>query len=194
MVVITVLILAWFFWPKNTSFLQSPQTKLAEDITPSKTLISCEDPSGFKFDYPDNLSISIEELSDPSTYSSLQVYSKKTDGSISLTVSDTKLKNTEDWIKENNFSTAKIKDTKIANLEAKEITSSDRVYLIAIDNGVQFVFEMPTINQKFWTPTFEKIVSNFSFGSTDTQASQASTQTTAQAQEEVFFEGEETVE
>lgn len=183
-------LLFWILGPKSVSTLQSPLSDQEEKITPSQSLTTYEDPSGFKFDYPDNLSIAKQETSDESIYSSLQLYSKQTDGSISLEISDTKLKNTDDWIAKNNYSTAQIKNSKLGSLDAKEIKTADRLYLVAIDKGILFSFEMPPLNESFWTPVFQKLSTAFSFGVPETSNTQA-----ASAPEElVFFEGEETVE
>lgn len=162
-----------------------------EPVKPSETLIEYIDPSGFSFNYPDNLSITKNEVDD-NTYADLQLYAKQVNGSLSLKIADTKLKTLNEWIKANvNNTDATPKEVKLGTLKAMEIKTSDRLLLGALDQGVLFTIEMPLIDQDFWMKVYDKILADFSFA--------PPSQATATSAEEdsslgISFEGEEVVE
>jgi len=184
--------------PKDLTPLKSAGTQIPKEIKPSETSIDYTDPSGFSFSYPDNLSISntasadSDDKKDPNAYADLQLFSKDKNGSLNIKIADTKLKNLDAWLKEEQIPEAvKPEEKQLGNLKAYEVKTSDRLMLAAIDQGVLFTVDMPRVEEDFWNPVYNKVLANFSFAAPEP----ATTQTTAAASgDEVVFEGEEVVE
>ncbi len=190
-----VLIIAtiWivFFRPQNRA-LSSPSVSSnpIKEIKPSDTLIEYVDPSGFSFSYPDNLSITKNDIVDDSTYSSLTLNANGVNGSLSLEISDSKFKTIEEWLKLNEAAAvAAPKEVKLGSLKALEVKTKDRLLVGALDQGILFLIEMPLIDELFWMEVYNKILSEFTFNtptSTTTGADNSA--------DDVSFEGEEVVE
>lgn len=160
------------------------------EIVPSKTLKSYTDPSGFSFNYPDNLSIESNELDD-ATYADMQLTASKVNGSLALKISDSKYKTLDEWVELNKGTTKETpKEVKLGSLDAMEIKTSDRLLLASLDHGVLFTIEVPLLEEKFWMDVYNKVLTDFSFVSPDV-ASSGDTSFSADA---ISFEGEEVVE
>ncbi|TSC86061.1 MAG: Uncharacterized protein G01um10147_999 [Microgenomates group bacterium Gr01-1014_7] len=166
---------------KKSSLITPNLQESLKKHEPSETSIGYEDPAGFTFSYPDNLSIIKNDLEDDSIYADLQLYSKAVNGSLSLIISDSKFKSLDEWV---NLNKGEPKEVKLGNLKALEIRTKDRLLLGALDQGIFFTIEMPLIEEEFWMKVYSKILSGFSF------VSQASATSTS----DVSFEGEEVVE
>ncbi len=185
----------WWFWPhqKISTGLNNPQSK--KDITPSETLIDYQDPAGFSFAYPDNVSLTnnlTSENADTSAYADLQLYSKEKSGSLSLRITDSTQASLSGWLKDNNISeNNQPSSMMIGTLPAWQVKTSDHLLVGALDHGVLFTLEMPLIEQTFWQPVFDKVVSNFSFIAPEAATTQG---TTSGGDDEIMFEGEEVVE
>jgi hypothetical protein len=184
----------WWFWPhqKISTGLNNPLAK--KEITPSDTLIDYQDPAGFSFSYPDNISITnhlTEENAGPNAYADLQLYSKDKSGSLSLRITDSTQATLSAWLKDNHLpENISYQEVMLGSLPAWQVKTTDHIMLGALDHGVLFTVEMPLIEQSFWQPVYEKVVSNFSFLAPET----ASAQGTSSGGDEILFEGEEVVE
>jgi hypothetical protein len=184
----------WWFWPhqKISTGLNNPLAK--KEVTPSETMIEYQDPAGFSFAYPDNISITnrlIEENTDPAAYADLQLYSKEKSGSLSLRITDTTQSTLSAWLKDNNIADSNLPQiVTLGTLPAWKVTTADHILLGAIDHGILFTVEMPLIEQTFWQPIYDQVVSNFSFTTPETSSIQSNTSTG----EEIVFESEEVVE
>lgn len=189
--IVVLLGVGVFTITRSKRALQNPLTNLApKPVIPSNTFITYEDSNGFQFDYPDNISLSKAEIEDPSVYTDLSLYSNQVNGSISLNISDTKLKNIDSWILENKLvSIDPPKEIMFGNLKATEIKTSDHLYLAAIDQGILFAVSMPNLEEKFWNPVYSKVVSEFKF-----ITPQSTSLVGTAPEEDAFFEGEEVVE
>lgn len=168
--------------PSPTNLLE------AKKQIPSETFIKYDDPAGFAFEYPDNLSI--EKNEEDSSYADILLSSKTVSGSLALKITDSKFKTLEDWVKSNKVDLNLAKDVNLGTLKAKEIQVADRLYLGALDQGILFTVEMPLIENDFWKPVYEKLLSGFSFVSPESLSSQNN----AYTPDDVIFEGEEAVE
>ncbi len=160
----------------------------------SKTMREHTDAAGFVFQYPDNLDLKTVATTDKTIYSSLLITSKDTSGNIEISVADTKNKTFEDFVKENKIATqgAQISEKALGKLKAHEIKSAKDTIIIAIDQGILFVIKSNYGNNGvFWEPAQQAIVSSFTFSAPEQQAG---SQTTATSGDEIFFEGEETIE
>lgn len=182
----------FYFYSQKQNQPTNPLSNLSlEEIKPSETFIDYQDPSGFSFSYPDNLSISKAEIEDSNVYTDLQLYSKDKSGSITLKIADTKYKSMDEWRKANKISSSSASVAKnLGNLKALEVKTPDRLMLGAIDQGVLFTLEMPLIEQEFWNKVYEKVLQNFEFISPDAENSQSGSDSLS----DITFEGEEVVE
>lgn len=181
---LVALVVNLVFNPKKSS-LNTPQTNLTKqnsEITPSNTLKSYSDPSGFTFNYPDNLSLVNNEVKDNSTYADIQLSKKDINGSLSLKISDTKFTSASEWAKKVSSQTPK--EVNLGNIKALEITTNDKVLLGAVDSGVFFNVEVPFGDKKdFWMNVYSKVIQDFSF-----------TPSQGEGSSDVSFEGEEVVQ
>lgn len=170
---------------KPSADSNSLELAIKKDIKPSETFIEYSDETGFKFNYPDNLSIVKNEIKDNSTYADLQLNSKDISGSLSLKIADSKFKSLNEWLKSNKIATSSASVRNLGNLKALEVKTSDRLMLGAIDQGILFTIEMPLLEEEFWTKVYDKLLTDFSF---------STPQNTTAASNDVSFEGEEVVE
>src|SRR3989344_5236864 len=147
-IIIVLLILgAWnlFFRPSSNLASSTSQSlspfQTQKKAQPSETLIDYEDPSGFSFSYPDNLSISKADLDD-NTYADLELSSKDVSGSLSLKITDSKFKTLDEWVKLNReASKEEPREVKLGTLKAIQITTADRIMLGSLDQGIFFSIE-----------------------------------------------------
>ncbi len=187
-VIVAAGLLYFFSAPRKQS--GSPYSpEIIKEAKPSETFIEYSDPTGFSFNYPDNLSIEKTEEVDGNTYADLQLFSKDVSGSLALRITDTKLKTIEDWAKE--ISTNTPTEKKLGNLKALEIKTSDRLMLGAIDQGVLFSIEVPLLEQDFWMKVYEIILSEFTFVATEVVNTAGGA---GSGDDGVVFESEEVVE
>lgn len=193
LIALAVLVGLFFFFkrggPLSTPDSNSPFTK--GPANPSETFINYNDPAGFSFSYPDNLSITKNETEDPNSYADLQLYSKDVSGSINLKITDTKLKTLDDWLKESKVASSSAVEKNLGNLKALEVKTADRLMLGALDQGVFFTVEVPLIEQDFWMKVYIKLLSDFTFASPSANTAQGGSDSSS---EDVTFEAEEVVE
>lgn len=186
-VLITAAIWVLFFRPQNNSLSNPSVSNTAVvEIKPSETLIQYVDPAGFSFNYPDNLSITNQEIEDDSTYASLILNANGVNGSLRLEISDSKFKTIEEWLKLNQGDS---KEVKLGNIQALEVKTKDRLLLGALDQGILFTIEMPLLQEQFWTIVYNKILSDFAFAAPESTNSSA-----VNSSEDISFEGEEVIE
>lgn len=181
-----------------TSFVNKQKNPLSDPLSsqenkavlPSETLLEYQDPSGFTFSYPDNLSIVNNDAEDTSTYADLQLSGRQISGSLNLKISDSKFKTLDEWLELNkNAAKGNPKEVKLGNLKAMEIKTSDRLLLGALDQGILFSIEMPLLEQNFWMKVYDKILTSFTFALPENTTSQADAPAG-----DVIFESEEAVE
>lgn len=191
-------VLVWFFNPKK-SILLTPQTNQQEtnaQISPSKTLKSYTDPAGFTFSYPDNLSLVNNEPKDDSVYADIQLTATGVDGNLALKIADSKLASLDEWVKLNKSASQTPKEVKLGNLKALEVTTSDKLLLGALDQGILFNIEGLFGSRKdFWVEVYNKILAEFTFAppSPDNSASGGGGGVSSSS-EDITFEGEEVIE
>lgn len=190
-VVVLVVAGIWILiYPKSKNSLPTPGTNQLEIVAKPKTsdtLKTYTDPSGFSFIFPDNLSILNNELKDEKTYAQLQLAANGINGSLVLTIADSKYKTLESWVKTTK-STNAAKEVKLGSLKALEIKTDDKLLLGALDQGIFFNIQVPLNEDRdFWMNVYEKILADFSFVSPTQDSVDSST-------DDVTFEGEEVVE
>lgn len=179
---VVMLKIAIFSSPANKTSNPLVTDSTPVQTTPSQTFKPYSDPSGFSFNYPDNLSLTKNDLTD-ATYADLQLSSKGVEGSLNLKVTDSKFLSTEEWVKSIKDIDGTPKEVKLGNLKALEVKTPSGIKLASVDQGVIFTIEVS--QNDFWTKVYSKLLSDFSF----TQPAQ-DTNTSS----DVSFEGEEVVE
>lgn len=152
-------------------------TPVPEDVA-SEVLAEYRDVSGFSFQYPNDFSVNNKKTDDDSIYSDVLISSKKNDnGSISIRVEDTKLKNFEAWLIKEAIATAsaKISESTLSGITSHIVEGKDKVYMVAIDKGILFTITLLTNkDKKYFQSAFDTIVSTFQFGQQDTSATASS--------------------
>lgn len=162
---------------------------------PGETLKEYQDASGFKFTYPEDLTLVEEKITDEITYADLKLTSKEASGSLSLRVVDSKLKSLDEWFKENKETTssAEVQEINLADIKAKEIKKEDKIFTLALDQGALFTIELNPAKEKgFWEQVYRNLVSTFAF--VPQESGQTKESQLPAAGGEIIFEGEEIIE
>lgn len=195
LVIIVLVVAVWFVlnFNKQKNNLPSPistEQQAKVEITPSKTTKSYSDPSGFSFNYPDNLSLLNSDSVGPNTYADIKLTANGIGGSLDLKISDTQFPSITEWLKANSI-TVTPKEASLGSLKALEVTTKDKLLLAALDQGVLFTIEIPKGENNFWADVYKKVVEEFSFAP---PAVNTTSQGVITVTDEVIFEGEEVVE
>lgn len=161
--------------------LNSPaQQAVSVPGAPSETTKTYSDSSGFSFNYPDNLSLTPNKLTD-ATYAEVQLSAKGVEGNLILKITDSKFVSVDEWAKSIKDAQKASKEAKLGSLKALEIKTAKGLKLAAIDQGV--LFSIDVSQNDFWMKVYSKVIADFSFA----PPAQDSTS-------DVLFEGEEVVE
>lgn len=176
------------FKQKNLPSPASLNLQQVAEITPSKTLKTYTDSSGFSFNYPDNLSLLNNELRDENSYAELQLTANGVAGSLVLKIADSKLASLDEWVKDKNSSAEAPKEVKFGNLKALQIKNNDKLIIGALDQGILFTIEVP--QKDFWMEVLDIVTTDFSF----TQPSTGDASVGDGSSSDVTFDGEEVVE
>jgi len=186
---------------QNKSYKPSPSVKInslstsqAPESAASQTTQEYSDPAGFKFNYPDTITVSQKETNDENVYSSLVVASSKTPGKMTINAVSSELLALDDLIK----SKASVTDVKLADLDAKQYTEKGNTITLALDEGVLFTLTVSSGgNVNFWNEVNNKIISSFTFDAPEKAQVKSDTSTAdpgSAGDSDVSFEGEETIE
>lgn len=159
----------------------------------SDSLKEFTDPSGFKFKYPDNFSVSTAEPENENVYSSLTLSSDEFVAKTSILVEATTAKSLDDWLLQipSKIDKSKLQKTKLADLAAVQFETDAKVITIAYDTDVLFTITTELKNKReTMLKLNETILASFAF-----QPPVESAEATSESSEgDVIFEGEETVE
>lgn len=187
---------------QNKSYKPSPSVKInslstsqAPESATSQTTQEYSDPAGFKFNYPDTVTISPKDSTDANVYSSLTVTSSKNQGKMTIEAVSSDLTALDSLVK----SKATVTDVKLADLDAKQYAEKGNIVTLALDKGVLFTLTVSSGgNVTFWNDVNNKIISSFAFAvpeNTQVQPDTSSATTSdTSADSDVSFEGEETIE
>lgn len=160
--------------------------------TPSETLKEYTDPSGFIFSYPDDLTFNIKKITDTSVYSSGELVSKDSNGSITFVVADSKIKSFAEWKKQNVATESAVKETTLGTLAANAVTSDKGITLLAFDQGVLFSFEIIFGNEKdYWTKAYNTIISSYAFSAPAASSNTSTSVSSDAGSDDVILESEE---
>jgi len=178
---------------------QKITTPIAEKIKDVQTEITAgtkqyHDPSGFSFNYPEDLLASpAANIKDQSVYSELTISSPEKKGGIEIQVLSNNVKNVDAWLTENKInSKEQTTKLKLADLDARQFEDKGTITTVAVDSGTLFLLTTDYQDDKnFWTDVNNKIIASFEFIQ-PTAASNASGGDSSS--DDVILEGEEVVE
>lgn len=142
----------------------SPGIPVGEPAETLVSLVTWEDPAGFSFDYPGNLTTDSHE-EDEKNYAHLELADDDHPGSIIIWMKDTTYKTIDNWAeKESEAVSEQIFDTTLGGHEAKKIIFTDgRILTAALDQEVIVLIEILPGDVSFWQPVYDQIVSSFEF-------------------------------
>ena len=175
---------------------EKKQEAVEADLEISDNLKEYIDPSGFKFKYPDNFSLSSADQTSENIYSSLTLGSDKVASQTTILVEATSAKSLDDWLLNNkeSLSNQKLRKIKLADLDARQYQKDNKVITVAYDTGVLLTIttELKPVKETM-LQLHETILTTFAFAppqSTDESSSQSS----GAEEEQIYFEGEEIIE
>lgn len=198
----TVIVIATataIYYLFNNSYQATPvssftkkQVSLSVTPSPNPKIKEFVDPSGFKFNYPEDLVVKTKESTGNNIYSSLQILSENNKGEIIIRVESSNLKDLAAWLKTEK-KLQEIKKIKLAELEAVQFKQDNLTRIVAHDTGATFTITIDAVDsEQFWSNTADIIVKSFAFVSPQNQNS-APVQN-GEGAEDVILEGEEIVE
>lgn len=196
-IIIVLTIIAGFYILNSgektpSAVSNTSQTLVASEKEPSKTLKEYSDDAGFSFQYPEDVLISKKDVTnDVTAYADLDISSSQAKGRISLKVLDTKLKAVDEWFLENKLIAAK--EIKIGEISGRQANMNNKTTAAALDQGVLFVIEVDSQNQKYWQNVYATILSSFNFVSQQAPSAQSSDSSSDSSSDDIVLE-EETVE
>jgi len=198
LIILIALIFFLFLQKKTVSPTVSDNLNSGETVVPSLTVgsKSYTDPAGFKFSYPEDLTVTEKKTTDQSVYSQLEIKSVDKVGGISLKAVDSNLAKIDDYFKDKKISSffGEITKLKLADIDARQYQINSQIITVALDQGVLFTIttDLPAEKKDYWQKANSTLISGFAFvspqnnTSTDTGSSSSG--------DDVVFEGEEVVE
>ncbi|PJE67640.1 hypothetical protein COU95_01275 [Candidatus Shapirobacteria bacterium CG10_big_fil_rev_8_21_14_0_10_40_9] len=187
--ILFVLGILVFLKTQKPSSLVSP---LPEEEMPAETetgKLLYEDEAGFSFQYPQTLGIVEKDVSDPNTYSSLELLSKShPEEKMVVKIIDADFSTIEVWLK-NNPQEGKLvseKEVSLSEMKGKSFQYADpsKNLILVIDSGILYRLEAP--DSDFWRSAFETISSTFKL--TEEQTSSGGTGSSIIEEEEEVIE------
>jgi len=153
------------------------------------------DPSGYKFQYPEELFVATKEATDKNVYSSLDISSAKKTGNLLITIKNSDLQTIDSWLKTNNITAdpAKVKKLNLADLDAYQFSTDGKIKTVALDQGALIsIVVNPKQDKDFWEKVNQKLISSFAFIAPKTSNGQENI-TTSENNDDIILE-EEVVE
>ena len=183
--------------PRAESTDQTALVKAQPAQEQSTVLKEYSDPSGFRFMYPSNVNIVVEQdANDPDMYSSITVKSSDTDATISLKVNATNFTKLDDWLRANKISpsSAIIKRIKLGDIDAYQVPLQNQLVTAAYDQGALFVIQLSDVKNDALHTTYDKIISSFTFYQPEGAQTDQSQSTTNQNNSDSTDSGSDTEE
>lgn len=123
-----------------------------------------EDEAGFSFQYPQTLGIVESDVSDPNTYSSLELLSKShPEEKMVVKITDTDFSTIEAWLKKNPQEGKLVseKEVSLSGMKGKSFKYAEpsKNLILVIDSGILYRLEAP--DSDFWRSAFETASSTF---------------------------------
>lgn len=162
--ILILVILAGFFWVRKQ---EKPVSPLPGEEMPAETetgKLLYEDEAGFSFQYPQTLGIVESDVSDPNTYSSLELLSKSyPEEKMVVKITDTDFSTIEAWLKKNPQEGKLVSENEISlsGMKGKSFKYAEpsKNLILVIDSGILYRLEAP--DSLFWRSAFETVSSTF---------------------------------
>lgn len=180
--VLAVVGIGLYFFQKKSSVI-TPGEAIAPTLTPKVELTTWNDPAGFSFQYPKNLSVNKHE-EDNENYAHVELTNNEHPGKIIVWVKDAPAK----WP----FEGGTTLDTTLGGLAAKKILTTAPVKMLTtgvITDNLLFSVEATLTDSEYWNGVHDTITSSFAF--TDDTSAPAAVGGAAPASD---FDEEEVVE
>lgn len=143
-----------------------------QEITAEKT-VTYNDSSGFKFDYPQNLTVKDVSGDATNIYSSLEISSDKQAGKTTIKIIDSPYNSLESFFSGKEATSAGVsRDVVMASMPAKQVqlTNPKRLETVAISDGVMYTIESPLDDSGYWNKIHNQIVSSLTVQTQNTPA------------------------
>lgn len=146
-----------------------------------------EDTSGFSFKYPKDIKVKDVTPEGDEYYTQLDL--TKGNEKITITIKDTLVKTTDDWIKSDSAykGASLVGATSLAGISAKQYSKNETLLMVAVDQGIVYLIEGPK-DGGFWEDVQGALISTFKFAGTTTSGGSSS------GGSDVIYEEEEIVE
>ncbi len=157
-----------FFFSQKNSKVISPGEAVNSTLTPAPAvaLTTWDDPAGFSFQYPKNLSVNNHE-EDPDNYAHVELTNKAHPGSIIVWVSDLPkgVTTLNTWVNKFYPTAASIDSTLGGETAKKILVSSPSAKFIVgtISEGLLFYVDGTLMDKAYWQTVEEGIVQTFTF-------------------------------
>lgn len=175
-----------FFLSQKDTKVVTPGEKAVVTPTPVVEMTTWEDPAGFSFQYPKDLSVNNHE-DDDENYAHVELTANDHPGSVIVWASDLTVKDLNAWVKKF-YPTGTSIDTTLGGETAKKIlvsTPSAKFIVGTISDGLLFYVDGTLTDKMFWQTVEDGIVKTFTF-TPDLSASSDQTAASAVDEEEVL--------
>ncbi len=171
--------------PKTASVTQ----KKVSPTSAAKKMKEYTDPSGFKFNYPEDVKVVANDVSTSNTlYADIIITTAGKKGQIAIKAEDA----TKTFFDESLKDKTTI-ETKLDDVNAFQYQEKNKLITVAYDQSVQFTLTADLSQEKnYWFGVNKQILNSFEFVQPKTQTQ--STGSSDSSEEEIIFEGEETIE
>ncbi len=175
-----------FFWQRSTKVISPGEAVVTSPTpTPLVELTTWDDPAGFSFQYPKDLSVNKHE-EDPDNYAHVELTSKDHQGSIIVWASDLPkgVTTLDSWVKKL-YATGTSIDTTLGGEPAKKIlvaSPSAKLIVGTVSEGLLFYVDGTLTDKAYWQTIEDGIVKTFAF--TPDTSSAASGQSSGDAVDE----------
>jgi len=176
-VVLGVVVAGVFVFSQKNTKVISPGKVVIVTPTPAVEMTTWDDPAGFSFQYPKNLSVNKHE-EDPDNYAHVELTNRDHPGNIIVWASDV----SSAWPPKGGTSI----DTTLGGLAAKKIlisTPSAKLIVGAVSEGLVFKIEGTLTDKQYWQTVEDGIVKSFTF-TPDSSSAASNTDAAASIDEE----------
>ncbi|MCX6794354.1 MAG: PsbP-related protein [Candidatus Gottesmanbacteria bacterium] len=153
-----------FLYSSKIPSVVTPHVETSVTPTPIIALATWDDPAGFSFQYPKDLTVDKNE-EDNENYAHVELTSRDHPGSIIVWASDLTVKDLNAWVKKFYPSSTSI-DSTLGGEPAKKIlisTPSAKLVVGTISEGLLFYVDGTLTDKVYWQTVEDGIVKTFAF-------------------------------
>lgn len=191
-----IAVLLYYVSTQDTRIsVEEQELTVVPSPTPSPVPVQTyESESGFMFEYPGTVEVH-EEEGDTASYANLKLTSPEASGSISLQVSDTRLRSAQAWFTQQKIDSEDAEEIPFADIEALQVATPGGLVTASYDQGALFVIRTDWYDHEpFWQDVYNLLVSTFEFAMVEEEAPAPATSGGGASSGDIIFEGEEIIE